>query len=142
MTVNANSIVQQVIEDKNRIIKHVNVNVKIVVSIKYFHILSDRIGEINRYMNSVNAVPIDYHESEFEVRGGSFDPSKLHFDNPDREKTREAVLRVLEKVVDLSSLNLQKNADGLLASNPHNKDIICVGDGEKRVPEYVFALFY
>ena len=34
MTVNANSIVQHVIQIKNRIIKHVNVNVKIVASAK------------------------------------------------------------------------------------------------------------
>ena len=32
MIVNANSIVQHVIQNKNRIIKHVNVNVKIIVS--------------------------------------------------------------------------------------------------------------
>ena len=31
---NANSIVQHVIQDKNGLIKHVNVNVKIIVSAK------------------------------------------------------------------------------------------------------------
>ena len=34
MKVNANSIVQHVIEIKNGIIKHVNVNVKIIISAK------------------------------------------------------------------------------------------------------------
>ena len=34
MTVNANSIVQQVIQIKNGIIKHVSVNVKIIISEK------------------------------------------------------------------------------------------------------------
>ena len=36
MIVNANSIVQYVIQIKNGIIKHVNVNVKIIVSAKKF----------------------------------------------------------------------------------------------------------
>ena len=34
MIVNANLIVQHVIENKNGTIKHVNVNVKIIVSVK------------------------------------------------------------------------------------------------------------
>ena len=74
--------------------------------------------------------------------GGSFDPSKLDFDNPDREKIKESVLRVLKKIVDLSSFNLQKNSDGLLATRPHNKDILWVGDSGKGIPENVlFFLF-
>ena len=110
----------------------------------YFFLPSttDRIEEINRYMSSVNLIPTDIPQNEFEVGGGNFDPSKLDFDNPDRQKTREAVLRVLKKVVDLSNSILQKNADGLLASKPHNKDILWVGYGGKRVPENVFALSY
>ena len=54
----------------------------------------------------------------------------LIFDNSDRKKTKESVLRVLKKVVDLFNLNLQKNADGLLATRPHNKDILWVGEVE------------
>ena len=110
----------------------------------YFFLPSttDRIEEINRYMSSVNLIPTDIPQNEFEVGGGNFDPSKLDFDNPDRQKTREAVLRVLKKVVDLSNSILQKNADGLLASKPHNKDILWVGDDGKRVPQNIFALSY
>ena len=100
------------------------------------------IEEINRYMSSVNLIPTDIPQDEFEVRGRNCDPPKFDFDNPDRQKTREAVLRVLKKVVDLSNSILQKHADGLLASKPHNKDILWVGDGGKRVPENIFALSY
>ena len=110
----------------------------------YFFLPSatDRIEEINRYMNSVNLIPIHIYQNEFEVDSGNLDLSNVDFDNPDKQKTREAVLRVLKKVVDLSNSNLQKNADGLLASKPHNKDILWVGYGGKRVPENVFALSY
>ena len=76
-------------------------------------------------MNSVNFLPIDINSSEF---GEDSDPSAWDFDNPDREKNRESVLKVLNKVVDSSNSNLQKNADGLLASKPHrNEDILWVG---------------
>ena len=44
------------------------------------------------------------------------------------KKNRESVLKVLNKIVDLSSSNLQKTADGLLATKPHiNEDILWVG---------------
>ena len=59
-------------------------------------------------MDSVNLIPIDIHQNEFEVNGGNFDPSKLDFDNPDKQKSRKAVLRLLKKVVDLSNSNLKK----------------------------------
>ena len=54
----------------------------------YFFLPStpDRIEEIKRYMNSVNLIPIDIYQNEFEVDGGNFDPSKLDFDHPDRKK--------------------------------------------------------
>ena len=42
--------------------------------------------------------------------------------------------------MDLPNWNLQKNADGFLASKPHNKDILWAGDSAKRVPENVFAV--
>ena len=86
----------------------------------YFFLPSttDKIEEINGYMNSVNLVTIDIHQNKFEVDGGNFDPSKLDFDNPDREKTREAVLRVsIQKTQNLSNSNLQKNADVCLLVN-------------------------
>ena len=40
-------------------------------------------------MGSVNLIPIDIQEENFEVEGGKFDPSKLDFDNPGKNKTRE-----------------------------------------------------
>ena len=92
----------------------------------YFFLPSttDRTEDINHYIKSVNLIPIDINQNEFEAEGRNFDPSKLDLDNPDTQKTRESVLRVWQKAVDLSNSNLQKKADGLLASKPHNKDII------------------
>ena len=53
------------------------------------------------------------------------------------------MLRVLRRVIDLFNSNLQKNADGLLATKPHkNEDILWTGEKGKRVPENLFALSY
>ena len=81
--------------------------------------------QINRYMNSVNLIPIDIDPSEF---GENFDPLKIDFESEDRQKTREFVLKVLRKIVDLSNSSLQKNADELLATKPHqNQDVLWCG---------------
>ena len=73
--------------------------------------ITDRIEDVNRHMGSVNLSSIDITEDNFEVKSGiPFDTSKLDYENPDNEKMRQAVLRVLKKVVDLS-----KNADRLLS---------------------------
>ena len=57
-------------------------------------------------MGSVNLVPIDISEDSFEVKGEiSFDPFKRDYDNPDREKMRQAVLKSLKNIADLSNAN-------------------------------------
>ena len=48
--------------------------------------ITDRVEEINRHMDSVNLLLIDIPEETFEVDGIPFDPSKLDYDNPDKEK--------------------------------------------------------
>ena len=68
----------------------------------FFPSLTGRSEDINRHTGSVNLISIDISEDSSEVEGGiAFDPSKLYFDNPEREKMRQAVLKVLKKVVDL-----------------------------------------
>ena len=86
-------------------------------------------------MGSVNLVPKDIQEDNFEIEGGKFDPSKLDFDNPEKHKMREAVLKVLRKVIDLSNSNLVKNSNRLLVTRPINKNIEWVGESGQRVPE-------
>ena len=63
-------------------------------------------------MESVNLSATDIDASDF---GPNFDPSKLDYAGPQKEGTRESVLKVLKKVVNLSNQNLQRNTDGLLA---------------------------
>ena len=100
---------------------------------------TDRVEEINKYMNSVNLAPIDIEISAF---GETFDPSKLDYANDEKKKkNRESVLKVFKKIVDLSNSNLRKNADGLLATKTHdNESLLWVGGG--KVPTGKFALSY
>ena len=44
---------------------------------------TDRVEDIDRYMNSVNLMPIVIEPSEFRK---DFDPFTLDFENPDRKK--------------------------------------------------------
>ena len=86
---------------------------------------TDRIEEINRYVNSVDLIPTDIDPSAF---GKNF-PSKLDFENENKQKTKDSVLKVLRKVVDFSNSSLQKNADGLLATKPHkDQDILWMAE--------------
>lgn len=74
------------------------------------------VEEINRHMGSVNLLPIDISEDSFEVENEvAFNPSKLDYENPDKEKLSEAIVKMLRRVVELSNANLIKNVDCLLA---------------------------
>ena len=53
-------------------------------------------------MESVNLSPTDIDASDF---GPNFGPSKLDYAGPQKEGTRESVLKVLKKVVNLSNQN-------------------------------------
>ena len=60
----------------------------------------DRID--NQYNGSVNLQPVDLIEF-----GENFDPSKLDYENSDRQMTKDIVLKVLKEVVQLSYENLR-----------------------------------
>ena len=63
-------------------------------------------------MGSLNILPIDIPEHTFEIEEGvQFDPSKLDYDCPGKEKIAKAVV----KMIDFSNANLVKNVDGVLA---------------------------
>ena len=109
----------------------------------YFFLPSttDQIKDINRYMASVNLIPINIQENNLELEGGKFAPSKLDFDNSEKQKMREAVLKILRKVVDFSNSNFVKNTDGLLATRTTNKNIWWVGDTGQKVPKKTICTF-
>lgn len=56
----------------------------------------------NQYNGSVNLQPVDLIEF-----GENFDPSKLDYENSDRQLTKDIVLKVLKEVVQLSYENLR-----------------------------------
>ena len=111
----------------------------------YFFLPSttDRIEEINRHMGSVNLLPIDISEDSFEVEGSiQFDPSKLDYENPEKEKMSEAVVKMLRKVKELSNTNLVKNADRILAKMSVDDNIEWVGKEKKRLPDNRYKMSY
>ena len=104
--------------------------------------ITDRIEDVNRHMGFVNLTSIDVTEDNFEVEGDiPFDPSKLDYENPDKEKMRQAV-KMLKKVLDLFNANLIKNADGLLSKRSVEQDVEWVGETGKRLPDNCYKLSY
>ena len=84
----------------------------------------------------MNLCAIDINISDF---GQGFNPSKLDYNNSERENIRRSVLNVLKKIVDLSNQNIRRNADGYLATVPHDNDsLLCLGG--KRIQNDRFAL--
>ena len=58
---------------------------------------TDRVEDINRYMGSVNSLPIEIVESSFETEENvSFDPSKLDNFCPEKKIT-VAIVKMLKK---------------------------------------------
>ena len=109
----------------------------------FFPSITDRVEDINWHRRSVNLLPVDISKETFEVEGGvQFDPSKLDYDNPDREEMREAVLKMLKKVIELSNANLVKNADRLLAKKSIEQNVEWVGADQKRLPDNRYKMFY
>ena len=110
----------------------------------YFLLLrtSDRPEKINYYMGSVNFFPIDIPEKSFEVEGNvEFGPSKFDFNNPEKEKMKEAVLKQSRKVADFSNGNIKKNANTLLEMKPANKYIQWVGGNACLKIDFFFFFF-
>ena len=68
---------------------------------------------MDRGEDSVDLLPIDIEFSNF---GEDFNPSKLDFENADRERNRKSVLKVLKKMVYFSNDNLQKKPHCLSAN--------------------------
>ena len=94
-------------------------------------------------MGSVNLLPIDIAKDNFEIEGNvSFDPSKLDYENPDKEKILEAVVKMLKRIIELSNANLKKNADGLLAKLPVDENIEWVGKDKKQLPDNRYKMSY
>ena len=98
----------------------------------------DRIEEINRYLGSANLNAADIDISEFVEK---FDLSMLDYDSSEKENIIRSVLKVLRKVADLRNQNLKRDADGYLATVPHNNDSL-LWPGGKRTQDDRFSLSY
>ena len=57
--------------------------------------ITDRVEEINRHMGSVNLLTIDIPEETLETDGVAFDTSKRDYENLDKEKMAQAVVKML-----------------------------------------------
>ena len=106
---------------------------------------TDRIKDINRYLGSVNLLPIEIAKSSFETEDTiSFDPSKLNTFCPEKKVMTEADVKILEKTTDLSNSNLIRNANGLLSKKRTSEDnsIEWIGKRKKKIPDNKYKMSY
>ena len=103
----------------------------------------DRVEDINRHRGSINLLPIDIPEKTFEVEDNvQFDPSKLDYDCPEREKITKAVVKMLKKIMQISNSNLVENVDGRLSKRNVDEEVEWIGDDKKRLPEGRYKMSY
>ena len=94
-------------------------------------------------MGSVNLSSIDVLENTFETENNViFDPSKLDTNCPEKDVMTQAVVRMLQKITDLSNSNFIKNADGLLSRKSTNVDVEWVGQLKQRLPPNKYKMSY
>lgn len=105
--------------------------------------ITDRIEDINRHMGSVNLIPKDISQESFEVEGGiDFDPSKLDYGKPDREKNEAGCSKCSLKSRRFVRCKYHKNVDGLMSKKSVDQDVEWVGEKGKRVPENPYKMSY
>ena len=103
----------------------------------------DRVENIDRHRRSTNLLPIGIPEKTFEVDDNvQFDPSKLDYDCPEKEKTSKAVVKMLKKITEISNSDLIKNADGLLSKRNVDEDVEWISDDKKRLPEGRYKMLF
>ena len=101
------------------------------------------IEDINRHRGSINLLPIDIPEKTFEVEDNvQFDPLKLDYDCPEKEKITKAVVKMLKKITEISNSNLVKNAYGLLSKRNVDEEVEWIADNTKRLPEGRLKMSY
>ena len=65
---------------------------------------TNRSETINRHLGVVNLSPIDTLENTFEAENNvAFDRSKLDISSPEKEVITQAVVRILQKITNLSN---------------------------------------
>ena len=80
---------------------------------------------------------MDFELGEF---GTGFNPSVLDKRNdPEWKSAREAVIKVMKKMVEIGNFSLERNADALLCKLGTDKNISWPGE---RIPEGKFVLTY
>ena len=86
-------------------------------NLHYFLLFTtDRSEKINRYLGYVNISTVNISEATFETKENvSFDTSKLGFSCQEKEIMNDALVKMINKIIDISNANLAKNADSLLS---------------------------
>ena len=102
-----------------------------------------RVEDINQYVGSVHLSPIDMLEKTFVVEENiSFDPLKLDFECPEKEKIAKAVLKMLKKNHRCVNAILVKKVDDLLSKKNINEEVEWIDKDKKCLPDNRYKMSY
>ena len=104
--------------------------------------VTDRSKPVNQRMGCANLSPIDIKESMFETNGVSFNPSKLDVACDERKVVVEAVVKMLEKIADISNSSIVKNTDGCLSNKSADIHSKWAVKTKSRLPSDKYKLLY
>ena len=78
--------------------------------------ITDRLEEINQYLNNVSISPIDITEQQLDGWSRTkFDPSKFDLFGLEKNTISDVVVKCLKHMHDISNSNIVRNADGFLS---------------------------
>ena len=106
--------------------------------------VTDRLEEINQYLNNVSISPIDIKQGKLNVwsAGSNFNPAKLDLYGEQKKVMTEAVVACLKHMCNISNSNLVRNAGGLLCRQKEGISVDWIEESKVRVPPQKFKVSY
>ena len=78
--------------------------------------ITDRLEEINKYLNNVSVTPIDISQNQLNTWAETdFNPAELNLLGMNKAIMSNAVIKCLKYMNDISNSNLTRNADIVLS---------------------------
>ena len=105
--------------------------------------ITDRLEEINKYLNNVSVTPINISQNQLNTWADTdFNPAELNLFGMNKTIMYNAVIKCLKYMNDISNSNLTRNADGVLSRREIDISVDWIGENSQRIPPQKFKTFY
>ena len=105
--------------------------------------ITDRLEEINKYLNNVSVTPINISQNQSNTWAETdFNPAELDLFGMNKTIMYNAVIKCLKYMNDISNSNLTRNADGVISGREIDISVDWIGENSQRIPPQKFKTFY